>query len=69
MHVSLEAGATQAVGKALGLHNIISQLETMGGDDDAGMSDVELTYTLGEASELWTTIFGPLKAGITPGMP
>ncbi|CBX93848.1 hypothetical protein IAQ61_003728 [Plenodomus lingam] len=30
VHVSLEAGSTQATGKALGLENIISQLETMG---------------------------------------
>lgn len=66
MHVSLEAGATQAVGKALSLDNIISQLETMAGDEDAGMADVDLTYTLGEASELWTDIYAPLKKGLAP---
>jgi m7GpppX diphosphatase len=63
VHVRLEQGMTQATGKALGLEHIISQLETMTGDDDAGMADVSLTYTLGEASELWTEIFLPLKRG------
>ncbi|KAH7411094.1 HIT-like domain-containing protein [Cadophora sp. MPI-SDFR-AT-0126] len=61
VHVALEAGATQAVGKAIGLETIISQLETMGGDEERGMEEVELHYTVGEASELWTEIFGPLK--------
>ena len=57
----LEAGSTQATGKAFGLENIISQLETMAGGPDAGMADVSLTYYLGEASELWTEVFLPLK--------
>jgi m7GpppX diphosphatase len=35
----------------------------MAGGDDAGMADVSLTYFLGEASELWTAVFGPLKEG------
>ncbi|KAH7355051.1 putative mRNA decapping protein [Rhexocercosporidium sp. MPI-PUGE-AT-0058] len=61
VHVALEAGATQAVGKAIGLESIISQLETMGGDQESGMEEVELHYTIGEASELWTEIFAPLK--------
>jgi m7GpppX diphosphatase len=61
VHVSLEAGATQAVGKALSLDNIISQLATMAGDDEAGMDKVDLSFTLGEASELWTDVFLPLK--------
>lgn len=63
MHVSLEAGGTQATGKALGLDNIISQLETIGGGDDAGMQDSSLTYHLGERSELWEKVFLPLKEG------
>lgn len=63
MHVSLEAGSTQATGKALGLENIVSQLETMSGGDDTGMQDVSLTYHLGERSELWEKVFAPLKAG------
>lgn len=62
----LEAGATQSTGKAFGLENLISQLETMSGDDDASMADVGLTYYLGEASELWTDIFAPLKRGEQP---
>ena len=69
VHVGLEAGATQAVGKALSLENIVSQLATMAGDDSAGMADVDLTYTLGEASELWTEIFLPLKEGKKTSMP
>ncbi|KAJ6028837.1 hypothetical protein N7540_004413 [Penicillium herquei] len=63
VNVMLEAGATQATGKAFGLENIISQLETMAGGDDASMADVSLTYYLGEASELWENIFAPLKNG------
>ena len=59
----MDAVATQAVGKALGLDDVISQLETMAGGDDAGMADVDLTYTLGEASDLWEQIFLPLKEG------
>lgn len=62
----LEAGSTQATGKAFGLENIISQLETLAGGDDASMADVSLTYFLGEANELWTTIFEPLKRGEKP---
>jgi m7GpppX diphosphatase len=62
----LEAGKTQATGKAFGLENVISQLETISGGEDAGMVDVSLTYFLGEASELWTGLFGKLKAGEVP---
>ncbi|KAF1846644.1 scavenger mRNA decapping enzyme [Cucurbitaria berberidis CBS 394.84] len=64
VHVSLEAGSTQATGKALGLENIISQLETMAGKPDAGMQDVSLTYHLGERSELWEKVHLPLKGGL-----
>jgi m7GpppX diphosphatase len=63
VHLALEGGATQATGKAFGLDSIISQLETMSGDDEAGMDAIELTYTVGEASELWTDIFEPIKRG------
>lgn len=63
VHAQLEAGSTQATGKAFGLENIISQLETMAGGPEAGMADVSLTYYVGEASELWTKIFEPLKRG------
>jgi m7GpppX diphosphatase len=61
VNAALEAGHTQATGKAFCLENLISQLETMSGDDEAGLADISLTYFLGEASELWTDIFGPLK--------
>jgi m7GpppX diphosphatase len=61
VHVALEAGATQATGKAIGLESIIEQLECMAGDEEAGMDRVSLTYTVGEESELWRDIFEPLK--------
>ncbi|KAL6233662.1 hypothetical protein BDW75DRAFT_231778 [Aspergillus navahoensis] len=66
VNVMLEAGATQATGKAFGLENLISQLETLAGDEEASMADVSLTYYLGEASELWTDIYAPLKRGEKP---
>jgi m7GpppX diphosphatase len=68
VHVNLDAGTTQATGKALGLENVISQLENLQGgeEEDAGMHLLELTYTVGEASELWTQIYLPLKEGKTP---
>lgn len=65
VHINLDASGTQAVGKALSLDNVISQLETMG-DTEGSMADVELTYTVGEASELWTEIYLPLKEGRKP---
>ena len=61
VHVALEAGATQATGKAVGLESIMAQLETMEGDDEAGMDRVTMCYTLGEASDLWADVFEPLK--------
>lgn len=68
VNVMLEAGSTQATGKAIGLENIISQLKTLSGGDDAGMTDVNLTYFVGEASELWTSFFAPLKHGQKPAI-
>lgn len=61
VHVMLEAGGTQAVGKALGLEDIIGRLEGMAGCDEEGMDGVSFTYGLGEASELWREVFEPLK--------
>lgn len=61
VHIMLEAGSTQATGKAFGLENIITQLETLSGGIDASMADINLTFSLGESSELWTEIFLPLK--------
>lgn len=60
VNVLSDPGSTQAVGKALGLDNIIDQLERMPNDDD-GMHQVTLTYTVGEASDLWLKVFEPLK--------
>jgi m7GpppX diphosphatase len=64
VHVGLDAGATQAVGKAFGLENIISQLENMA--KGKGMADVDLTYTIGENHDLWRTVHLPIKEGRAP---
>ncbi|KAM7218158.1 HIT-like domain containing protein [Rhypophila decipiens] len=69
VHVALEAGATQATGKAIGLESIIETLEAMGGDEEKGMDSITLCYTLGEASDLWNDVFGPLKSGGTVSPP
>lgn len=66
VNVMLEASATQANGKAFGLENIISQLETIVGGQEAGLADVSFTYYLGEASELWNEVFQPLKGARKP---
>ena len=59
VHVQLEAGGTQAVGKAFGLENMINQLDLMA--DGKSMEDVSLTYHVGESSDLWSDIFQPLQ--------
>jgi m7GpppX diphosphatase len=66
VHVQLEAGATQATGKAVGLESIIQTLGVMDGGEDCGMDRLAMSYTVGEASELWEKVFGPLKAGSEP---
>ncbi|KAG9258960.1 HIT-like domain-containing protein, partial [Emericellopsis atlantica] len=53
VHVALEAGATQATGKAVGLESIFETLEVMDGGNEDGMDRLSMSYTLGEASELW----------------
>ncbi|CAZ85248.1 unnamed protein product [Tuber melanosporum] len=55
--ISHDSGIGQATGKAILLGNIISRLESLGGDEEAGMESVELTYFLGEESELWQRVF------------
>ncbi|KAL9022799.1 MAG: hypothetical protein Q9185_000062 [Variospora sp. 1 TL-2023] len=68
VHVMLEPTSTQAIGKAFGLEHLINQLETMaGGPPEAGMADLTLTYILGEAHDLWTQIFQPLKGAVEGG--
>ncbi|KAL8712925.1 MAG: hypothetical protein Q9220_002783 [cf. Caloplaca sp. 1 TL-2023] len=61
VHVMLEPTGTQAMGKAFGLENVISQLESLAGGPEAGMADLTLTYTLGENHDLWDEVFLPLK--------
>lgn len=62
VHVMLEAGATQAVGKAFSLELLISILSGMSHDED-GLDRLSLSYTLGEESELWKRCFSALKRG------
>lgn len=66
VHVALEAGATQATGKAVGLESIIETLDAMAasgeGEREAGMDSIAMSYTLGEQSELWAKVFAPLKS-------
>ncbi|KAE8151062.1 HIT-like domain-containing protein [Aspergillus avenaceus] len=61
VHAALEAGMSQAVGKAIGVESIMSQLEAMEGGDQTGMDSVTLTYTVGEASDLWKEVYEPLR--------
>lgn len=61
VHVTLEATTTQSVGKAIGLDSIIEQLHSMEGDEEKGMESISIGYTVGEAGDLWTDIFAPLK--------
>ena len=68
MHVNLDATGTQAVGKALGLDHIVSQLDTMAGGEETGMEGMEIAYTVGEASELWEMVYQPLKEGREPSI-
>ena len=66
MHVMAEATGTQSVGKAFGLDNLIGTLEGMkaaGGGEDVGMKDVDVSYYLGEESDLWKGLWEPLKEG------
>lgn len=67
VHVALEAGATQATGKAVGLESIVETLAAMGGDEEAGMESVALSYTVGEEGELWREVYGPLKSAAAAG--
>ncbi|OTB07506.1 hypothetical protein M426DRAFT_317814 [Hypoxylon sp. CI-4A] len=69
VHVMLEATGTQSVGKAIGLDSIIEQLESMSGDEETGLDSISLGYTVGEASDLWTEIFEPLKNARTASQP
>lgn len=42
---------------------ISASAQGQGVEHDAGMQNVELTYFLGEESDLWKEVFGPLKRG------
>ncbi|PNS16063.1 hypothetical protein CAC42_4464 [Sphaceloma murrayae] len=55
--LTLDAGATQAVGKALDLRNVIGILKALP-DEQSSMADVDLSYTVGEGTELWEKTAG-----------
>lgn len=63
VNVNLEAsGHTQSTGKAFGLENLISWLESMGSEDpEKGMHEVNITYFVGEEGDIWKEVFGLLK--------
>ena len=68
VHVMLEAeGSTQSVGKAFSLENVISQLENMRELDGQKptMGQVDLSYFVGEESDIWKKCFAKLKMGET----
>ena len=64
VHTQLDAGATQAVGKAIGFDYVMGILKVIGNPDDeeAGMHQMTIPYTLGEESDLWQRVFSELKA-------
>lgn len=66
----MEGGATQAVGKAVGLEWVLGMLDAMamamGGGEEAvieerGLEEVDIVYTVGEGNELWEKVWAPLK--------
>ncbi|RMZ76928.1 hypothetical protein DV737_g4604, partial [Chaetothyriales sp. CBS 132003] len=64
VHVMLEPeGGTQNVGKAWELGGLIAWLESMEGDEEKGLDQVDISYGVGEESELWNGLWGRLKAG------
>ncbi|RMD43607.1 hypothetical protein DV735_g1554, partial [Chaetothyriales sp. CBS 134920] len=67
VHVMLEPGITQSVGKAWELGGLIAWLESMGGDAETGLDQVDISYGVGEESELWKGLWGRLKAGEEDG--
>ncbi|KPI38033.1 m7GpppX diphosphatase [Cyphellophora attinorum] len=66
VHVMLEAeGGTQNVGKAWELGGLIATLEGMDGTggEEQGLDSVDVSNVVGEESELWKGLWGPLKRG------
>ena len=70
VHVMCEAGSTQSVGKAVGFDSILDTLRVWKEEDgcggEVGMDRVSLSYHVGERSEVWEKVFGPLKEGRAP---
>lgn len=69
VHAMLEAGNTQAVGKAFSLDLLIAMLEVMT-SEERGLDGISVSYTVGEESELWKKCFSALskKESITLNM-
>lgn len=62
VHVMLEAGATQATGKAFSLDLLIQMLEILS-EEEESLEGISVSYTMGEESELWKQGFSALKKG------
>jgi hypothetical protein len=58
--MSSDVGFTQSVGKAIGYESIIPQLQTMVGNNDAGIISALITNNIGEADEVWSKVLEPL---------
>lgn len=65
VHVLLDSGSTQAVGKAIALESMISQLQSMAGDENAGMDSFLMTYTVGEEDMVWSDVLEPLAKAMS----
>lgn len=65
VHVLLDSGSTQAVGKAIALESIISQLQSLAGDENVGMDSVLMTYAIGEEDMAWSQVLEPLAKNLS----
>ncbi|KAG8628666.1 hypothetical protein KVT40_002531 [Elsinoe batatas] len=65
--LTLDAGATQAVGKALDLRTVIGILKALP-NPDSSMADIDISYGVGEGTELWEKVWAPLKKGEEPAV-
>ena len=64
VHVMLEPeGGTQSVGKAWLLSGLIAWLDSMAGGEEQGLDSVNMSYGVGEESELWKGLWGRVKVG------
>ncbi|RMZ75359.1 hypothetical protein DV738_g5521, partial [Chaetothyriales sp. CBS 135597] len=60
VHVMLESGGTQSVGKAWELGGLIAWLESMGGDAESGLDQVEISYGTKKKMEYLSSLQSPV---------